>query len=119
MRFDAERVRANVRKATTEDLLDRVTVYRAGMEPEALDIIEGELRQRGVDLDQIEEHARRREGKGIPRADGAAARCLRCRNPAVTQEWGWHRLWGLVPVFPRRFYFCEEHRPRARQHPSP
>jgi hypothetical protein len=30
MQFDPERVLVNVRNATTEDLLDRVTVYRAG-----------------------------------------------------------------------------------------
>ena len=34
MRFDVERVRQNVQQATTEDLLDRLTVYREGMEPE-------------------------------------------------------------------------------------
>ena len=40
MRLDLDRVRANVRAAGTEDLMDRSTVWRDGMEPEALDIIE-------------------------------------------------------------------------------
>ena len=40
--FNPERVWQNAREASTEDLLDRVTVYRAGMEPEALEIIEEE-----------------------------------------------------------------------------
>ena len=34
--LDLERVQANVRKADMEDLLDRATVYRNGMEPDAL-----------------------------------------------------------------------------------
>ena len=36
MQFDIQRVRANIRQASTEDLLDRVTVYRAEMEPTAV-----------------------------------------------------------------------------------
>ena len=43
MTIEHERIRDNVHKADTEDLLDRATVYRAGMEPEALEIIEEEL----------------------------------------------------------------------------
>src|SRR5437870_2239134 len=37
-------IRENAAKATAEDLLDRVTVYRAGMEPPALEVLEQELR---------------------------------------------------------------------------
>ena len=48
METNLDRVRANVQAASTEDLLDRATVYREGMEPEALDLIEAELRRRGV-----------------------------------------------------------------------
>ncbi len=44
---DTQRLLLNVRQATDEDLLNRVTVYRAGMEPEALVVIEEELAQRG------------------------------------------------------------------------
>ena len=39
MELDLERVRANAQQASTEDLLDRATVFRDGMEPEALEII--------------------------------------------------------------------------------
>ncbi len=46
MDWDADRVRANARQASTEDLLERVTIYRSGMEPEAVEIIEAELRRR-------------------------------------------------------------------------
>ena len=35
--LNLDRVQANVRKADLEDLLDRATVYRNGMEPAALE----------------------------------------------------------------------------------
>lgn len=111
LEFNPERVRDNVRQATTEDLLDRVTVYRSGMEPEALDIIEAELRARGVGPNHIENHAADRLQTAIPLDDGTVVVCSFCDRPAVKQGWGWHRLWGHVPVFPRFFSYCEEHRP--------
>jgi hypothetical protein len=108
--FDRERVSANVRQASTEDLLDRAAVYSEGMEPEALDLIEAELRRRGVTRQAQEEHAERHRGRSrLPEVEGAAARCSFCDRPAVERGWGWHRLWGLVPVFPRRFRYCAEH----------
>jgi hypothetical protein len=108
-RFDPQRVLVNVRKATTEDLLDRVTAYRAGMEPEAIDIIEAELRQRGVGTDEIEAHAERCRRETLQLPDGTAVKCTFCHRPAVARGWGWHRLWGLVPLFPRSFRYCPEH----------
>lgn len=109
MRWDLERVKENVRQAETEDLLDRATVYRAGMEPEALDVIERELWARGVCGEQIEVHALRRGRDVLRLPDGSAAVCSFCRRPAVREAWGWHRLWGLLPVFPRRLRQCREH----------
>jgi len=119
MRLDLERVRDNARQATTEDLLDRVTVYRAGMEPEALDVIEDELRVRGIDGAAIEAHAAQREMASLFHPDGTAAMCSFCRRPAVAQGWGWHwlsvpfrgRRWRLLPLVPCRFSYCAEHRP--------
>jgi hypothetical protein len=113
MQFDAEKVRANARAASLEDLLDRVTVYRQGMEPAALPILEQELRSRGVSREQIDAHAARREQEVLLGPDGWALPCSFCERPAVTQGWGWHRLWGLLPVFPRPFRYCAEHRPEA------
>jgi hypothetical protein len=110
LRFDPVRVEADVRRASTEDLLDRVTVYRAGMEAEALAIIEAELSRRGVDAADIEAHARSRAADALPLPDGTAVRCTFCNRPAVYQGWGWHRVWGLVPVFPRYFSYCALHR---------
>jgi hypothetical protein len=111
MHWDAERVRANVHRSSTEDLLDRVTVYRAGMEPEALGLIEEELHHRGVRAADVEAHAARREEQAFLLPDGMAAPCSFCRRPAVAHGWDWHRLWGYLPVFPRRFYYCAEHCP--------
>ena len=109
--FDPERVRSNVRQAEDEDLLDRVTVYRSGMEPEALEIIEAELRARGIRGEQIEAHAQERAPEIIPLPDGTVRPCSFCHRPAVDHGWGWHRLWGVLPVFPRYYFYCEEHRP--------
>ena len=109
MEFDLERVRANVRKAGTEDLLDRITVYRPALEAAAVPVILEELMARGVDAEAILAHEQAR-GEPVLDAAGAARPCARCRKPAVVLEWGWHRWFGRVPVFPRRFYLCEEHR---------
>jgi hypothetical protein len=114
MELDLERVRINVRQADTEDLLDRATVYRAGMEPAALEVIEAELRARGLSAAEIEAHGERRRGQTIPLPDGTAVQCSFCIRPAVTQGWGWHWLWGLLPVFPRPYSYCPQHRPDSR-----
>jgi hypothetical protein len=113
MRLDLEKVRANVRAAATEDLLNRVTVYRAGMEPEALDIIERELRQRGISPDAIAEHERTRGEEVLFDSEGIARKCYRCLRPAVAEGLEWHRLWGLLPVFRRRIAWCAEHAPKT------
>ena len=111
--FDLAQVRANVRAATTEDLLDRATVYRAGMEAEALPIIDEELHSRGVTPADIDAHAEKRRQETTLLPDGTAVRCSFCHRPAVAEGWGWHRLWGLWPVFPRYFHYCSEHRPNV------
>ena len=108
MDFNVERVRRNVRQASTEELLDRLTVYRTGMEPAAIEVIEAELDRRGVGAEQVRQHAGRRAD--VLTACGIARRCSRCDRPAVQRRWGWHRLWGRVPVFPRPYLYCEVHR---------
>jgi hypothetical protein len=106
MRFNTDRVRTNVQQATTEDLLDRLTVYAEEMEPEALEIVEAELRRRGVSTRQIREHAEQRR---TLEEGGHTLQCSFCQRPAVRRGWGWHRLWGWVPLFPRPYCYCEEH----------
>jgi hypothetical protein len=109
--FDAQRVLVNVRQATTEDLLDRITVNRAGMEDEAIAVIESELRSRGVSNADIDAHAHRRQQEVVPSAAGTAQTCSYCREPAVAQGWSWHRLWRVMPIFPRFVHYCATHRP--------
>jgi hypothetical protein len=36
-------------------------------------------------------------------------RCSFCNRPAVVQRRRWHRLFGLVPVFPKLFAYCDFH----------
>ena len=112
MKFDSERARANAQAATTEDLMDRITVYGAGMEPEAVRIIEAELARRGIGRQQIEAHATECKRRAIFLPDGTARRCSFCERPAIAQSWGWHRLWNQFPIFPRRFWYCAEHQPK-------
>lgn len=113
MELDLHKVAAYVRRAQTEELLDRVTVYRDGMEPAALDLMANELARRGLTPEEIDAHDRTRRATAILHDDGTALRCSFCERPAVTRVWAWHRLWGRVPVFPRRFSYCELHQPSS------
>jgi hypothetical protein len=108
--FDPNRVRENARRATTPDLLDRVTVYREGLEPEALAIIESELRERGLGPMEIQAHRAASKSDPMLDARGVPRSCSFCGAPAVSASWGWHKLWGKLPLFPRRFRYCKEHR---------
>jgi hypothetical protein len=109
MELNLKHVAQYIRSAATEELLDRVTVYREGMEPAALDLMEGELDRRGVSREQIAAHNARRRESAILLPDGTAMRCSFCDRPAVVQKRRWHRLFGMVPVFPKVFAYCEFH----------
>jgi hypothetical protein len=111
MRLNLRIVAGNIRRATTEELLDRLTVYRPEMEPAALDLMEGELARRGVTPDQIEDHDRERRETAIFLSDGTAVRCSVCNRPAVSRGRGWFRLLGVIPVIPRLFAYCDVHGP--------
>lgn len=112
MKLDLERVRKNVSSATTEDLLDRATVYRDGMEPDALAIIDADLAARGVTAEQVAAHLKSRR-QTITRIDGSAIQCSHCRKPAIAQGWGW-RFLVVIPLYPRRFRWCREHLPAGK-----
>jgi hypothetical protein len=114
MRLDLKQVAKYIRRADTEELLDRVTVYREGMEPAALDLMEGELDRRGVTREEIAEHDRMRRETAIMLPDGTALRCSFCDRPAVVRGRGWHKLFGRVPIFPRMFAYCDYHRTPQR-----
>ena len=118
MEFDFQRVRANVRNASTEDLLDRATVYRSGLEPAALPVILEELRSRGLTPEAVVAHEKSRQSV-LYDDTGTARTCQRCHKPAVVRQWGWHRMFGKLPVFPRPFYLCEEHREQKESDECP
>jgi hypothetical protein len=109
MRYDIKQVAKFVHRADTEELLDRVTVYREGMEPSALDLMEGELDRRGVTREEIAEHDQMRRETAIMLPDGTALRCSFCNRPAVVRGRGWHKLFGRIPIFPRLFAYCDWH----------
>jgi hypothetical protein len=113
MRYDLERVKRNIKESQTVDLLDRITAYRAGMEPEAVVEVEDELRRRGVSAEDILAHAERWQREAIRDAGGLPARCSLCSRPAVAQGWGWHRVWGILPLFPCRYHYCADHQPTS------
>src|SRR5580704_8861889 len=102
MELNLDRVRANVTAAETEDLLDRATVFRDGMAPEALEIIEAELWRRGVSAAEIAGHAERRQDQEtLVGRDGLPLRCRDCPRPATALRWrlGWR--WGILPGVPQ------------------
>jgi hypothetical protein len=114
MEFNLKRVAEFIRRADTEELLDRVTVYRAGMEPAALDLMEGELDRRGVTREEIANHNEERLVTAILLPDGTALRCSFCSRPAIIRARGWHKLFGRVPIFPRFFAYCPNHLQRDK-----
>lgn len=109
MDFDLRKVAANIRAARTEDLLDRVTVYRDGMEPAAVDLMENELARRGLTPDRIAAHEQARRATALVGADGEVVTCALCDRPAVTRAWSWRIRWREWGLFPRRRPFCEVH----------
>lgn len=109
MQFNPDKVLADARRAETDDLLDRVTVCRDAMEPEAVEIIEAELARRGLTPEDIHAHLRQWQHRVLKDGRGLALRCSFCPRAAVESAQGWHRLLGLVPLFQRTFYYCEQH----------
>ena len=109
MELDLKAVAEFVKKADKEDLLDRVTVFRGEMEPAAVDLMENELWRRGVTPERVAAHDRERRAALVVAADGAVIRCAFCDRPAVSRRWGWHKLWGKVPLFPWPIPRCAAH----------
>jgi hypothetical protein len=118
MKLNLKRVAAFIRKAETEELLDRVTVYRAGMEEAALDLMEGELDRRGYSREMIDGYRESRLENAILLPDGTALRCNFCNRPAVIRGRGWHKLFKRIPVFPRVFAYCTLHAAHSEPRPQ-
>jgi hypothetical protein len=113
MKITNQTLKTNASRASTEDLLNRATVFREGMEPEALAIFEEELTRRGIDQSAIDRHAQTTVCLRTP--EGEPLQCSRCHNPAVKEVWGWQRIFfGWLPVFLRRYRYCPEHLPEGK-----
>jgi len=109
MDLNLKKVAVYIRKAETETLLDRVTVFRTEMEPAALDLMKGELSRRGVSEGMIAEYGELKGRDVVLDSAGEARRCHFCDRPAVQRGRGWFKLWRKIPLFPRMFYRCEVH----------
>jgi len=114
LRFDWDRVRENVEEATTIDLLQRATVFREGMELEALELIETELRRRGISFKEQAEFGAAQEKAVLRDEAGLPLSCYKCSQLAVESHWVWHWA-GIIPIFRTRRSFCEIHRPGKLQ----
>jgi hypothetical protein len=117
--MDPARVRESAQAASTEYLLDRVTVFRGELEGPAVAALEAELGARGLGRADVDAHAAGRERAGVlRRPDGTVVRCDYCPRPAARRRWGWHRLWGwFLPLFPRPVHLCGAHAERLPTDP--
>lgn len=109
MKLDLEALATWIRRAETDELLDRATVFRPEMEPEAVQLILAELARRGLSHEKIDGHAAMRKERAVARADGSVARCRFCGRPAAAVVWKWWRLFRIVPLFPLKTPVCERH----------
>jgi hypothetical protein len=100
MQLDLEKVRIYAKKADNRALLDRVTVFRQGMEPAAIEIIKIELLERAY------------KDLGIRGPEGLPRLCKKCALPAISREWGWLKVFGFIPLLPWQHLYCEEHKTR-------
>lgn len=109
-----QRVAEFVRHADTEELLDRVTVYREDMEGFAVELMEAELDRRGITPEEISEFHRLRLATALRDREGHVIRCLLCDRPATGRGWGWLTMFaGTVPVIPWKFAYCDLHIQRS------
>jgi hypothetical protein len=99
------------RTAETPVLLDRVTVLREDMDPDAVEIFLAELARRGVGPDRIRDHELAWKTRVLQRPDGLPATCVWCGRAATVQRQAWHKFLRLVPVYRRTLYYCDAHAP--------
>lgn len=104
-----EAFEAWLQRAENEELLDRVTVLRDELEPEARSRIESELTNRGVSPTEVASHGAAREAECLRRADGSVRRCWRCPALATELVRRWWKLYGVIPVVPVSRPVCREH----------
>jgi len=115
MNVEKERQLIRIRDAETQDLMAEATIYRPGMEQDALREIDAELRDRGVTPAELLDYAAERQPNLLLDGYGLPWQCSFCKQPAESEGWGWHRMWGKVPVLPRWFRWCRTHVPRNEE----
>jgi hypothetical protein len=107
--WDEQKVLLNIRQADDDDLLDRITAFRSGMEPDAIAMVEQELHRRGVSAAQIVAHEEACRRECVFEASGVARSCSLCRKPAVCDVQSWYKLFWLIPLIPRTLWLCKDH----------
>jgi hypothetical protein len=112
MNAEKERQLIRIRDAQTEDLMAEATIYRPGMEADALREIDAELRDRGVTAAELLDYVSERQPNLLIDENGLPWQCSLCKQPAESEGWGWHYLWGKVPIFKRWFRWCRTHAPQ-------
>lgn len=109
LKLDKQRMLANAAQADTLELLDRVTVLREHLEPQAVEIAEAELARRGITPEEIESHGRRWRHRVLRDERGMVWNCCLCGRAAVAEELDWYRWLGWIPLFRRHYRYCEAH----------
>ena len=110
MQLDLEKVRIYAKNADNRALLDRVTVFKQGMETAAIEIIKKELLQRGISQSDINQHENTYKDLVILGPEGLPRLCKKCALPAISREWGWLKVFGILPILPWQNLFCEDHK---------
>jgi hypothetical protein len=111
MNVPEEKILKFARQAETPVLLDRVTVLRAEMEPDAVEIFLAELARRGIGPEDIRDHEREWKHKVLKLPGGLPATCSWCGRAATVQRQAWHKFLRLIPIYKRTQYYCDEHAP--------
>ena len=104
-----QKLLAHVQQMEQEELLDRVTVFRDAMRPDAVEVMEAELARRGVGPDEIHQHHRQIRHRVLLDSHGIPLQCSWCERAAVEKREDLHKLWRLIPVAKRVWYYCERH----------
>jgi hypothetical protein len=109
MEISPAKLLAHVGQMEQAELLDRVTVFRDALEPDAVEVMEAELARRGIGPEEIHQHYRQIKHRVLRDAHGIPAQCSWCERAAVEMREDFHKLWRLIPVAKRIWYYCERH----------
>jgi hypothetical protein len=109
MEISPAKLLAHVAQMDQEELLDRVTVFREVMRPDAVEVMEAELARRGIGPDEIHQHHRQIKHRVLRDSHGIPAQCSWCERAAVEKREDFHKFWRLIPVAKRIWYYCDRH----------